>query len=276
MKLPYELLIGWRYTRAGRATRRNGFISFISAASTLGIALGVWALIVVLSVMNGFQKEVRDRMLSVVSHIEIYEVFGEALPDPAAVMAEARKNPQVAAAAPFVTGQSLLVQGDAMRGVMVRGIEPELEPGVTSMAAVDNAALQKLAPGSFGVVLGQQLAKAMGVQEGDTVTLVAPSGQITPAGVAPSHTLHKEIVMLPDNFLEVLREAAVRHRRYCQGPRQTRRGSTRQNSVGTGRALSRPAGGVPPRRRHCHARPRRITPLHITPPLTDPPLWQTP
>lgn len=86
--------MGWRYTRAGRATRRNGFISFISAASTLGIALGVWALIVVLSVMNGFQKEVRDRMLSVVSHIEIYEVFGEALPDPAAVMAQARQNPQ--------------------------------------------------------------------------------------------------------------------------------------------------------------------------------------
>ena len=135
MKLPYELLMGWRYTRAGRATRRNGFISFISAASTLGIALGVWALIVVLSVMNGFQKEVRDRMLSVVSHVEIYEVFDEALPDPAATMAEARKHPQVVAAAPFVTGQSLLVQGDTMRGVMVRGIEPSLEPGVTSMAA---------------------------------------------------------------------------------------------------------------------------------------------
>ena len=185
MKLPYEFLMGWRYTRAGRATRRNGFISFISAASTLGIALGVWALIVVLSVMNGFQKEVRDRMLSVVSHIEIYEVFGEALPDPEAVMAQARQNPQVVAAAPFVSGQSLLVQGDAMRGVMVRGIEPELEPGVTSMAAVDDTALPRLKAGQFGVVLGSQLARAMGVQEGDTVTLVAPSGQITPAGVAP-------------------------------------------------------------------------------------------
>ena len=185
MKLPYELLMGWRYTRAGRATRRNGFISFISAASTLGIALGVWALIVVLSVMNGFQKEVRDRMLSVVSHIEIYEVVDEALPDPAATMAEARKHPQVVAAAPFVTGQSLLVQGDTMRGVMVRGIEPSLEPGVTSMAAVNDATLKRLVPGEFGVVLGKQLAQVMGVQEGDAVTLVAPSGQITPAGVAP-------------------------------------------------------------------------------------------
>lgn len=185
MKIPYEFLMGWRYTRAGRATRRNGFISFISAASTLGIALGVWALIVVLSVMNGFQKEVRDRMLSVVSHVEIHEVFGEALSDPAALMAQARQNPQVVAAAPFVTGQSLMVQGDTMRGVMVRGIEPSLEPGVTSMAAVDDSALQKLVPGQFGVVLGSQLAKAMGVQAGDSVTLVAPSGQITPAGVAP-------------------------------------------------------------------------------------------
>ena len=185
MKLPYELLMGWRYTRAGRATRRNGFISFISAASTLGIALGVWALIVVLSVMNGFQKEVRDRMLSVVSHIEIYEVVDEALPDPAATMAEARKHPQVVAAAPFVTGQSLLVQGDTMRGVMVRGIEPSLEPGVTSMAAVNDATLKRLVPGEFGVVLGKQLAQVMGVQEGDSVTLVAPSGQITPTGVAP-------------------------------------------------------------------------------------------
>ena len=185
MKLPYEFLMGWRYTRAGRATRRNGFISFISAASTLGIALGVWALIVVLSVMNGFQKEVRDRMLSVVSHIEIYEVVDEALPDPAATMAEARKHPQVVAAAPFVTGQSLLVQGDTMRGVMVRGIEPSLEPGVTSMAAVNDATLKRLVPGEFGVVLGKQLAQVMGVQEGDAVTLVAPSGQITPTGVAP-------------------------------------------------------------------------------------------
>ncbi|MDO5652849.1 MAG: ABC transporter permease, partial [Brachymonas sp.] len=185
MKIPYELLMGWRYTRAGRAARRNGFVSFISAASMVGIALGVWALIVVLSVMNGFQKEVRDRMLSVVSHIEIYESFGEALPDPAAVMAQVRQNPQVLAAAPFVAGQSLLVQGDVMRGVMVRGIEPSLEPEVVGSAAVNTEVLKRLTPDGFGVVLGKQLAATMGVQEGDMVTLVAPSGQITPAGVAP-------------------------------------------------------------------------------------------
>ena len=106
MDPPYELLIGWRYTRAGRAARRNGFISFISAASVIGIALGVWALIVVLSVMNGFQKEVRDRMLSVVSHVEIYDAFGQALTDPSVLMEKVRKHPQVVAAAPFVSGQS--------------------------------------------------------------------------------------------------------------------------------------------------------------------------
>ena len=185
MSIPYELLIGWRYTRAGRSTRRNGFISFISGASMIGIALGVAALIVVLSVMNGFQKEVRDRMLSVVSHIEIYAPGGFALPDAAATMQQAKKNPEVLAAAPFVMGQSLLVRGDTMRGVMVRGIEPALEPEVTSMAAVNAEVLNQLVPGSFGVVLGKQLAVIMGVQAGDSVTLVAPSGQITPAGVAP-------------------------------------------------------------------------------------------
>ena len=97
-KLPYELLIGWRYTRAGRVAGRNGFISFISGVSMLGIALGVAALIIVLSVMNGFQKEVRDRMLSVVSHIEIYSPEG-ALPDPAQTIREARANPNVVGAA---------------------------------------------------------------------------------------------------------------------------------------------------------------------------------
>lgn len=185
MRLPYELLIGWRYTRAARSARRNGFISFISAASVVGIALGVWALIVVLSVMNGFQKEVRDRMLGVVSHIEIYEGLGQALPDATTLMQEVRRNPEVVAAAPFVSGQSLLAHGEAMRGIMLRGIEPALEPQVVSAGAVNNEALKRLKPGGFGIVLGVQLARAMGVAEGDSVTLVSPSGQITPAGVTP-------------------------------------------------------------------------------------------
>ena len=124
MRLPYELQLGWRYTRAGRATRRNGFISFISGVSMLGIALGVAALIIVLSVMNGFQKEVRDRMLGVVSHIEIISRDGQALPELDTIMAAARKHPEVVGAAPFIATQALIARGEDMKGTLVRGIEP--------------------------------------------------------------------------------------------------------------------------------------------------------
>jgi len=184
--LPFELRIGWRYTRAGRSTRRNGFISFISGVSMLGIALGVAALIIVLSVMNGFQKEVRDRMLSVVSHVEIYALGGVALPDAIQTLLQARSNPQVIGAAPFIAAQALLARGEDMKGVLVRGIDPALEPEVTDLATPgQQAVLQQLQPGGFGVVLGGELARSMGVRTGDVVTLVAPSGQVTPAGVVP-------------------------------------------------------------------------------------------
>src|SRR6187402_3569034 len=115
MQIPYELIVGWRYTRAGRATRRNGFISFISGVSMLGIALGVAALIIVLSVMNGFQKEVRDRMLGVVSHIEIISRDGQALPELDTIMAAARKHPEVVGAAPFIATQALIARGEDMK-----------------------------------------------------------------------------------------------------------------------------------------------------------------
>ena len=186
MQTPYELVLGWRYTRAGRATRRNGFISFISGVSMLGIALGVAALIIVLSVMNGFQKEVRDRMLSVVSHIEIFAPNGAALPDVAKTLAEAQRNPQVIGAAPFIAAQALLARGEDMKGTIVRGIDPAAEPRVTDQgAATKAAALARLVPGDFGVVLGVELARQLGVREGDKLTLIAPSGQVTPAGVVP-------------------------------------------------------------------------------------------
>ena len=186
MQIPYELTLGWRYTRAGRATRRNGFISFISGVSMLGIALGVAALIIVLSVMNGFQKEVRDRMLGVVSHIEIFAPQGAALPDVVRTLSEIRAHPAVVGAAPFIATQALLARGEDMKGTMVRGIDPALEPGVTDLAGeLKNNALAKLVPGEFGVVLGGELARALGVRSGDKVTLVAPSGQVTPAGVVP-------------------------------------------------------------------------------------------
>jgi lipoprotein-releasing system permease protein len=185
MRIPYELALGWRYTRAGRATRRNGFISFISGVSMLGIALGVAALIIVLSVMNGFQKEVRDRMLGVVSHIEIFGPGGGMLADANKTMEEARRNPQVVAAAPFISAQALLARGEDMRGAIIRGIDPAREPEVTDLAATLQPVLGKLVPGQFGIVLGAELARGLGVREGDPVTLIAPSGQVTPAGVVP-------------------------------------------------------------------------------------------
>ena len=186
MQIPYELILGWRYTRAGRATRRNGFISFISGVSMLGIALGVAALIIVLSVMNGFQKEVRDRMLGVVSHIEVISADGGALPDLAGTLHTVTTHPRVLAAAPFISAQALLARGEDMKGVMVRGIDPALEPGVTDLSPdVRTQALGQLVSGQFGLVLGVDLARMLGVRVGDPVTLVSPSGQVTPAGVVP-------------------------------------------------------------------------------------------
>ena len=185
MNLPYELRIGLRYTRAGRrARRRNGFISFISGISMVGIALGVMALIVVLSVMNGFVSQVRDRMLSVVSHIEVFSL-GTPI-DWKEVERSARTNPEVIGAAPYINAQALLTRGDAVRGVLVRGIEPEAEPAVSDIASqVRGEPLTALKDGEFGIVLGGELARALGVALGEKITLIAPQGQVTPAGVVP-------------------------------------------------------------------------------------------
>ncbi len=186
IEIPYELLLGWRYTRASRSTRRNGFISFISGVSMLGIALGVAALIIVLSVMNGFQKEVTARMLSVISHVEVFAPNGDALPDLALTLKQARANPQVLGVAPFIGAQGLLGRGEDLKGAIIRGIDPALEPEVTDLAqALKKSTLARLVPGQFGIVLGAELARQMGVREGDAITLIAPSAQVTPAGVVP-------------------------------------------------------------------------------------------
>ena len=185
-RLPFELLVGWRYTRAGRAARRNRFISFISSVSMVGIALGVAALIIVLSVMNGFQKEVRDRMLGVLSHIEVLAYTGAAIDNPTGVQNTLALQAQVVASAPFVLSQVLLAQGEDMRGALVRGIDPTQEVLVTdAVALMPPEVLAQLQPGQFGVVLGNELARALGVKTGDNITLVAPGGQVTPAGVVP-------------------------------------------------------------------------------------------
>ena len=186
MNWPFELQVGWRYTRAGRAGRRNAFISFISGVSMLGIALGVAALIIVLSVMNGFQKEVTDRMLSVIAHVEILESQGNALADWRQTATQARRLPQVIGAAPFIASQALIARGDDMRGAVVRGISPADEATVTDLAAqLKDTTLARLVPGGWGIVLGVELARNLGVRAGDKVTIAAPGGQVTPAGLIP-------------------------------------------------------------------------------------------
>ncbi len=185
-RLPYEWHIGWRYTRAGRAGRSNRFISFISGVSMAGIALGVAALIIVLSVMNGFQREVRDRMLSVIAHVEVLDAQGGALADWQATAAAARRHPQVVGAAPFVAAQALVSRGEVMRGATIRGIDPTLEVQVTDLARqLRGQELATLRPGAWNLVLGAELARLLGAQIGDRISLISPSGQVTPAGVVP-------------------------------------------------------------------------------------------
>jgi lipoprotein-releasing system permease protein len=178
-------MIGLRYTRAGKRSARNSFISFISLISMAGIALGVAALIVVLSVMNGFQKEVRDRMLSVLSHIEVFDASGS-LPDWRVTAAEAMRNKDVRGAAPYVEAQAMVTREDTVRGIMVRGILPAEEPKVSEVAKqVRRGSLNDLRPGEFNIVLGGELARALHIKLGDKLTLIAPQGQVTPAGVLP-------------------------------------------------------------------------------------------
>ena len=182
---PYELAVGLRYTRARKGSGRNTFISFIALISMAGIALGVAALIVVLSVMNGFQQELRNRILSVASHIEIRGL--PSLQDPGRVAQVARQNPHVVATAPYVVGQAMLSSGgNANRGALIRGIDPRQEETVADFAKhIRRGSLADLTPGSFNVVLGSELARALGVRIGDSVVAIIPQGTVTPAGMLP-------------------------------------------------------------------------------------------
>jgi lipoprotein-releasing system permease protein len=179
---PYELWIGLRYTRA---KRRNHFISFISAVSMAGIALGVMALIVVLSVMNGFQEELRARILGVAAHMEISGPAG-VLGDWQGLAAQVAKHPEVRGSAPFVGGQGLLAVGSETKGTMLRGVLPGREDQVAEFTRqMRSGRLADLTPGGFNIVLGLDLARALGVYVGDKVTLIVPQGVITPAGMLP-------------------------------------------------------------------------------------------
>lgn len=185
MALPYELMIGLRYSRA---KRRNHFISFISLISMLGIGLGVAALIVVLSVMNGFQKELRTRILGVASHIQVTGTEGllGGLPHWPVVADMTRQHPEVKAVAPFIQAQGMLSQEEGVRGTLVRGILPAEEEKVADFAQhMKFGKLDDLKPGEFGMVLGAELARALQVYPGDKLTLIAPQGSVTPAGIVP-------------------------------------------------------------------------------------------
>ena len=181
---PYELAVGLRYTRARKGSGRNSFISFISFISMAGIVLGVAALITVLSVMNGFQQELRNRILSVASHIEIRGV--PELMDWQRVADAAMKEPQVKAAAPYVNGQVMLTASGANRGALIRGIDPAREDTVADIGQHMRAgSLADLKPGEFGIVLGNELALALNVGPGSSVVVITPQGTITPAGTLP-------------------------------------------------------------------------------------------
>jgi lipoprotein-releasing system permease protein len=179
---PFELFVGLRYTRA---KRRTHFISFISLISMLGIALGIAALITVMSVMNGFEKEIRSRILGAAAHIQVLGLE-KGLADWEAVTRDARQHPEVVASAPFVGAQGLLSTGTAVRGVFVRGIVPELEDTVADFGTHMRAGrLADLKPGEFGMVIGVGIARSLQLRPGDRVTLLAPGGQVTPAGLMP-------------------------------------------------------------------------------------------
>ena len=183
---PYELVVGLRYTRARRGSGRNSFISFIALTSMAGIALGVAALIVVLSVMNGFQEELRGRILAVASHIEVRGMPELSDADVAQVAAKARDTAHVIAAAPYVQGQAMLSSGEVNRGVIIRGVEPATEAKVADIGTHMRAgSIDALAPGKYGIVLGAEIARAMGARIGDPIVVIAPQGTLTAAGTLP-------------------------------------------------------------------------------------------
>ncbi|NEN75747.1 lipoprotein-releasing ABC transporter permease subunit [Pelistega sp. NLN82] len=193
VKLPYELWIGSRYaglTRSkGRGKKRDRFVSFVAGSSMAGIALGVAALIVVLSVMTGFQVQVRDRMLSVLPHIQVFNPSisaQEAVESWTELKAEAMKNTDVIGASAFVSAGGMLARQNILKGVQIRGILPETEGDVSDLPQqIIQGDLNSLQKGSFNIVLGSRVAAELGVQMGDTVLLMSPQGSLNPSGFSP-------------------------------------------------------------------------------------------
>lgn len=179
---PKELFIGLRYIRA---KRKNHFVSFIAFISIAGVALGVFSLIVVLSVMNGFGNELRDRTLSMTSHATISGYDGY-LRDWPAVVVKAEENKEVISAAPYITKEVMLSNGTRVNGSLIRGIDPVMENKVSDIASkMVSGSLSDLKAGEYSIVLGSELANALGVFEGDMVTVITPQASVTAVGVMP-------------------------------------------------------------------------------------------
>jgi lipoprotein-releasing system permease protein len=210
----YELELGVRYVRA---KRRNSFISFISLISMLGIALGVAALIVVISVMNGFQSELRNRMLAATAHVEV-KGFDAPLNQWQALLPTLEKNPQVEAIAPYVQGEGMWVNGEVNKPSLVRGIDPASENKVATVQShMKVGALTDLKAGEWGVILGIDLARSLGVRVGEKVALVVPQGTITPAGSVPRAKSFTVVGLFEIGWIEADSKVALIH--YQDGQR---------------------------------------------------------
>ncbi len=205
---PLELFIGLRYTRA---KRRNHFISFISLTSMLGIALGITALITVLSVMNGFQQELLGRILAMTAHATLSRWDG-LIEDWAAVREQALRHPEVRGGAPYIRGEAMLNNASLVSGALIQGILPAEERQVSDIGdKMIQGSLDDLRPGRFGIVLGQELANVLGVGLGDKVTVITPQANVTPAGVLPRLKRFEVVGLFKAGMYEYDRGLALAH-----------------------------------------------------------------
>ncbi|MDJ0776467.1 MAG: lipoprotein-releasing ABC transporter permease subunit [Gammaproteobacteria bacterium] len=208
MNLPLEVFIGLRYTRA---KRRNHFISFISLISMVGIALGVTALIVVLSVMNGFEKELRGRILGMVSHVTVSS-FGTPLQQWRELRAETLQHESVIGGAPYVEGEAMLSNQSSVSGALVRGIDPELENEVSEIyRQMQFGSLDDLVAGEYGIVLGSGLANVLDVVPGDRITMITPQATASPLGFLPRLRRFKVVGIFEIGVYEYDRSSAIIH-----------------------------------------------------------------
>jgi lipoprotein-releasing system permease protein len=205
---PYEWLIGTRYLRS---THRRGFVSFVAIVSVLGLALGVATLIVVLSVMNGFQREIRSRILSVTSHATMMGLQGN-LTDWQKIRGAVLKQPGVVAAAPYIEEQAMLANGAHIDGATIRGLLPEEESTTDGLAQrVSEGKLSDLKAADYNVILGSALAKDLNVTVGGSVVLIAPEGTATPTGVVPRMRRFRVTGLLHSGMYEIDRGVALVH-----------------------------------------------------------------